>query len=64
MGRCRLRGSNILTVMALHQIYCFLIPQVSDIGAGPVTITWAAEQVVDFSKPFMSLGSKIHKYFQ
>uniref|UniRef100_A0A3B4GHY7 Glutamate receptor 2-like n=1 Tax=Pundamilia nyererei TaxID=303518 RepID=A0A3B4GHY7_9CICH len=46
----------------LHQVlyvYMILIKNKADIAIAPLTITLVREEVIDFSKPFMSLGISI-----
>lgn len=38
---------------------CFHVQQDADLAIAPLTITSTREQVIDFSKPFMSLGISI-----
>lgn len=40
-------------------MYLFLFLQRADIAVAPLTITLVREEVIDFSKPFMSLGISI-----
>lgn len=37
----------------------FCLPQKADVAVAPLTITLVREEVIDFSKPFMSLGISI-----
>lgn len=46
----------------LHRIHIhvnYSTPQEADIAIAPITITSERERVIDFSKPFMSLGISI-----
>lgn len=38
---------------------CPLLCQVADLAVAPLTITYVREKVIDFSKPFMTLGISI-----
>lgn len=37
----------------------FVLYQVADLAVAPLTITYVREKVIDFSKPFMTLGISI-----
>lgn len=40
-------------------VYLCAVPQVADLAVAPLTITYVREKVIDFSKPFMTLGISI-----
>lgn len=39
--------------------HVILLSQVADLAVAPLTITYVREKVIDFSKPFMTLGISI-----
>lgn len=43
----------------LCSVYLCAVPQVADLAVAPLTITYVREKVIDFSKPFMTLGISI-----
>lgn len=49
-------SKNLLTIFSNH-VFFFL--QVADLAVAPLTITYVREKVIDFSKPFMTLGISI-----
>ncbi len=56
-------GQTVITLSSLvvkpfHSVL-FSLHQKADIAVAPLTITLVREEVIDFSKPFMSLGISI-----
>lgn len=55
----------ILLHLCLHRIFLYLshkcihLFKVADLAVAPLTITYVREKVIDFSKPFMTLGISI-----
>lgn len=43
----------------LQNIFICLLFKVADLAVAPLTITYVREKVIDFSKPFMTLGISI-----
>lgn len=51
--------NEMLLYPALFTPVFVLFPQKADVAVAPLTITLVREEVIDFSKPFMSLGISI-----
>lgn len=43
----------------VNSVHIILLSQVADLAVAPLTITYVREKVIDFSKPFMTLGISI-----
>lgn len=56
---CRSSSSSPWCNHSQTVLLCFVPLQKADIAIAPLTITLVREEVIDFSKPFMSLGISI-----
>lgn len=52
-------GEKALTCCTASADCSYVVHQVADLAVAPLTITYVREKVIDFSKPFMTLGISI-----
>lgn len=56
---CVSRRLNRVSHIFTHRHLSLSLFQVADLAVAPLTITYVREKVIDFSKPFMTLGISI-----